>query len=176
MDSRLRELVLQVLTNKDGQNIESITDGVRQSGYVFKGLGNFAVLEVLNDLVERQYLRLEKSKYHKTNPTSKTMPDPPRPPILGKISRVIAAKQLAKKWAPAKQAEFVDDIDRLLQKVELPTTALVLENDDGGWKISVRGKSFCSLGKTVPEAIGNLVVLYMEQLGFKLEVKDAKNV
>ena len=53
----------------------------------------------------------------------------------------------------------------------LPMNTLVVENMEDQWKVSVKGKDLSSVGSTVPEAVGNLVILFGNQLGIKLEAK-----
>lgn len=48
---------------------------------------------------------------------------------------------------------------------------LVVEQTADIWRISVKGKDLSSMGSTVPEAVGNLVILFGDQLGIKLEAK-----
>jgi hypothetical protein len=50
---------------------------------------------------------------------------------------------------------------------------LVVEQKADIWRISIKGKDLTSMGRTVPEAVGNLLILYGNQLGIKLEARKS---
>jgi hypothetical protein len=167
-DRRLRQMVYQALKD-NGATVEKIVEKVRNLGWRFSGVAQFAVLQVLNELIEELVVKRSGGKYEIIPGRIK----PQRPPK--KTGSDLRAIVLGKRFFPddeEKRTELTGAVGELIDQIRKENNkTIIVEPVDDQFKASVCNTKMEATGTTITEAIGILSVLFADQLGFDFQAK-----
>jgi len=165
---KLRQTIVGLLKNQsEGMDLDQLESAVRKSGFTFDGIAAFALLGILRELEDQGFARSEKNKYKLVPGRTDKVPERPKANIKSRNLRVL---MLAKKWTKNKedQDELADGIQAMVDAANKPKVVLVEETKDG-FQVEIKGE--ITTGKTIIEALGNLLVLQHEKLGLDLQAR-----
>ena len=171
----MRKLVCQALKDsKNGLTVEETTDKVRGLGWIFCGVGSFAVLQILAELSEEKLARQENGKYRFI----------PGREAAAKVQHRQQAKPsgdlrtlvLGRRFFPddeRRRTQFVEVLRDIIAQVRKESQRVVVFDTVGeGYRATVNNSKMQATGQTITEAIGMLMVLHGEKLGFDFQAKE----